>query len=392
MLKFEVHDEQELEDWLVAPSPAVFQNVDLTAYAERMMHHDLTGCAFLGCLLPEELTRLAGVAKCMVLPRVEPTPERPFDPYSVELYSPGQLYAGFDPDDPQTFEQYLDRRIYVSYIDPQTKLMRPVAADTMLLRRMHDATVSEALDDIISGKEQRIVAIMGGHDRSRAEAIYKDVAHLALQLTRNGYLIATGGGPGLMEAANLGAYVAGFVNAEDLLDEAIAQLARAPVFSDSNWLAVGFTTWKKMGSPSDSNASMNLGIPTWFYGHEPPNMFATHIAKYFENSVREEGMLAIAQGGVIFSEGNAGTVQEIFQDACQNYYRTLNRVKSPMILLGKDYWNPRAMSMTDSKDKRKQVYSLLQKLGYEKGFLDYILLTDSIDEVVSFIAAHPPAP
>lgn len=392
MLKAEVHNELELQDWLVAPGPAVFQNLDLTPYVAQMAQHDLTGCAFLGCLLPDELTRLSGIAGCMVLPRVALTPEKPFDPYSVSLYSPGELYAGFDPSDPQTFEQYLDRRIYVSYIDPKTKLLIPAAADTMLLRRMHDATVSEALDDLVNDKEQQIVAIMGGHDRSRAEAIYKDVAHLALRLTRSGYLVATGGGPGLMEAANLGAYAAGFGNAENLLDTAIAQLAQAPVYNDPNWLTVGFTTWKKMGTPPDSNASMSLGIPTWFYGHEPPNVFATHIAKYFENSVREDGMLAIAQGGVVFAEGNAGTVQEIFQDACQNYYRTLNKVKSPMILLGKDYWNPETMSMTNSKDKRKQVYSLLQKLGYEQKFLDYILLTDSIDEVVSFIAAHPPAP
>ena len=50
-------------------------------------------------------------------------------------------------------------------------------------------------------------------------------------------------------------------------------------------------------------------------------MFATDIAKYFENSLREEGLLALALAGVVFARGNAGTVQEIFQDACQNYYR-----------------------------------------------------------------------
>lgn len=40
--------------------------------------------------------------------------------------------------------------------------------------------------------------------------------------------------------------------------------------------------------------------------------------------------------GVIFAEGNAGTVQEIFQDACQNYYVNFN-FRSPMILFGTHY-------------------------------------------------------
>ena len=81
----------------------------------------------------------------------------------------------------------------------------------------------------------------------------------------------------------------------------------------------------------------SLGIPTWLYGHEPPNAFATAIAKYFANSVREDGLLAIAKAGVIYSPGSAGTIQEIFQDACQNHYITQG-VASPMVFLGSAYW------------------------------------------------------
>jgi ferredoxin len=116
-----------------------------------------------------------------------------------------------------------------------------------------------------------------------------------------------------------------------------------------------------MGTPSNPVASRNVGIPTWFYGDEPPNVFATDIAKYFENSIREEGLLAVALAGVIFAEDNAGTVQEIFQDAFQNYYRTYDEMKSPMILFGVDYWASPDMIRHSPTDKRKRVYPLLEK-------------------------------
>src|SRR5581483_8706528 len=119
---------------------------------------------------------------------------------------------------------------------------------------------------------------------------------------------------------------------------------------------------------------------TWFYGHEPPNVFATHVAKYFTNSVREEGLLAVALAGVIYAEGNAGTVQEIFEDACQNYYRTFDDARSPMILFGVDYWT-----------RLKPAWPLLKQLGEEKGFADYLLVTDDVSAIVPFLKSHPPA-
>jgi two-component system alkaline phosphatase synthesis response regulator PhoP len=39
--------------------------------------------------------------------------------------------------------------------------------------------------------------------------------------------------------------------------------------------------------------------------------------------VREDGLLSLAKGGVVFAPGPAGTIQEIFQDLTQNHYGTL---------------------------------------------------------------------
>ncbi|MBK8768220.1 MAG: hypothetical protein IPM01_27980 [Burkholderiaceae bacterium] len=181
-----------------------------------------------------------------------------------------------------------------------------------------------------------------------------------------------------------------FTDPPNTLENALSSLSTAPLYNDPLWLKKGFEVWKSLGDPVDRISSQSIGIPTWFYGHEPPNVFATHIAKYFENSVREEGLLAIALGGIIFAEGNAGTVQELFQDACQNYYRTYQKVKSPMILLGVNYWNPTSMTFGDPTDKRKQVFQLLRKLSSEKGFEDYLHITDSVRDAVDFLVKHPP--
>jgi predicted Rossmann-fold nucleotide-binding protein len=115
----------------------------------------------------------------------------------------------------------------------------------------------------------------------------------------------------------------------------------------------------------------SLGIPTWLYGHEPSTPFATHIAKFFENSLREDSILTLAFGGIIYTPGSAGTMQEIFQDAVQNHYLSFG-FSSPMIFLGKHFWT-----------EEMPVYPLLQELietGKYKNLL--LTLTDEADEIV----------
>lgn len=48
------------------------------------------------------------------------------------------------------------------------------------------------------------VAIFGSARVKKGDQVYKDVFHLAMLIGRRGYDIVTGGGPGLMEAANSG--------------------------------------------------------------------------------------------------------------------------------------------------------------------------------------------
>ena len=121
-----------------------------------------------------------------------------------------------------------------------------------------------------------------------------------------------------------------------------------------------------------------VGIPTWLYGHEPPAPFATHIAKYFANSVREDGLLAIAKHGVIFAPGSAGTTQEVFQDAAQNHYANQQFI-SPMIMFGEEHWT-----------KKRPVWPLLATVAKGKEYGELIALTDSEDEIIRRIKMFNP--
>jgi predicted Rossmann-fold nucleotide-binding protein len=121
------------------------------------------------------------------------------------------------------------------------------------------------------------------------------------------------------------------------------------------------------------DGSRSLGIPTWHYGHEPPNAFATDIAKYFKNAIREDILLHVAAAGIVFLPGAAGTVQEIFQDACENYYADASSV-APMVLVGREYWT-----------EVVPAWPLLESLAKGRAMEPVVHLVDTVDEVPALL-------
>ena len=180
--------------------------------------------------------------------------------------------------------------------------------------------------------------------------------------------MASGGGPGAMEATHLGAWMAGRTEAE--FDDAMDILSVAQTFRDEGWLRTAIEVMLKY--PQLKYRS--LGIPTWFYGHEPSTPFATDIAKYFYNSVREDTLLSIAKGGIIYSPGSAGTIQEIFQDAAQNHYETFGS-PSPMVFLGKEFFT-----------QEIPIYPLLENLMAQGKYRNLLIsITDDPEEAIETV-------
>ena len=192
----------------------------------------------------------------------------PYDPTPGGLYDAAQLYALGSA---QPFSGSIDQQIYRRARHPNMHLVRPAEA---LAQRLHDHGITVALDAFRRGRH--IVGVMGGHHMSRGCPDYTRVVALGAALARTGACVTTGGGPGAMEAANLGAAASRSSEAER--NAMIARLATAPSFADDpdHFVAVGLEVAAGIDEPVT-----NLAVPTWFYGHEPSNPFATSIAKYW---------------------------------------------------------------------------------------------------------------
>jgi predicted Rossmann-fold nucleotide-binding protein len=304
----------------------------------------------------------------------------PYQPIPQKLYTGTELFQGFDPGEPGSWGKTVDFEIFRHFvIEGRTTPKNPYMG---MMQALHDNAISEATAAFIAGR--RVAAIIGDHTLRRDSAAYRNAALLARALTRSGFLVCTGGGPGAMEASHLGASLSGSSDAE--LDHALAVLKTQPVVpalgkivdpkgavdprlvaEAQAWFTPAFELARSIRPAGES-----LAIPTWHYGHEQTTPFATHIAKYFQNSIREDGLLAIAREGIICMEGKAGTIQEIFQDATQNYYKTFGRF-SPMVLFGVEYWTT-----------TYPVAAVLQKI-FAAEFDKYILVTDDVEAAARFV-------
>ncbi|MDQ7038339.1 MAG: TIGR00730 family Rossman fold protein [Aquificota bacterium] len=168
-----------------------------------------------------------------------------------------------------------------------------------------------------------------GSSRSREKDRYYRLAYeTAFNLGKIGYAIITGGGPGIMEAANRGAY-------------------------DSGTVSVG----------------LNIEIPR----EQHPNRYQTLSLKFDYFFVRKVMLLKYSLAYVIFP-GGFGTFDELFE--ALTLIQTGKSYRFPLILFGREFWEPLLDYMRN----------YMVRFGtIDESDLDLMNLVDTPQEVVEIV-------
>jgi uncharacterized protein (TIGR00730 family) len=172
------------------------------------------------------------------------------------------------------------------------------------------------------------VSIFGSARVKPGDPYYEKTVVLARRFAQEGFSVITGGGPGIMEAANKGAAEGG-----------------------------------------GKSVGMNIRLPF----EQKPNPYANvHIDyKYF--FIRKVMFVKYAMAYVILP-GGFGTLDELFE--ALTLIQT-KRIKSfPVILMGSEYWK----GLMDWMKK-----TMMRELMIEKDDLNYFQVIDDPEEVVSYI-------
>jgi hypothetical protein len=177
------------------------------------------------------------------------------------------------------------------------------------------------------------VSIFGSARVGRRNRYYGAARRLAAALARDGFAIITGGGPGIMEAANEGAKSAG-----------------------------------------GRSCGLCIDLPT----EERPNPFIDEkfLLKFRYFFVRKVMFVRYAQAFVVFP-GGFGTLDELFE--ALTLIKTKKIARFPVFLVGTAYWDGMIKWIMDMPFKHKYIESEDLKL---------FTITDNLDEVVEKIVFH----
>jgi predicted Rossmann-fold nucleotide-binding protein len=305
-----------------------------------------------------------------------------FNPERSTLYEQPELQRGYDAArktpgfDTAVFAQYLKAKF-----DPPAGMARA--------RSLHDDGMASALRAYLSesgGRYRGSVAFMGnGNDQLRCTDTYRRTATLAYRLAKEGFLIIAGGGPGMMEAANLGAYLA---DADESAIGLAIDILRAGAKPGEDKTRCeyadpfAYTEAARAVVARFPKGHESLGIHTWFLGREATNVFATRVAKFFSKGMREEMLVSAATQAIVFTSNSAGTREDIALASTQQVYGLYCKVVS-LVFLGEKEFGDTGIFALAYKFAEPAPAPIL-------GYRSSMLLTDRADVAARFIDSARP--
>ena len=184
--------------------------------------------------------------------------------------------------------------------------------------------------EFISNLKDKSVTVFGATRFLSDNSDYQKAEKLGALLSKEGYTVITGGGPGIMEAANKGAYEAG-----------------------------------------GESAGINIELPE----SQESNRFVNKSSSFHYFFIRKM-MMSFASSVYLFFPGGYGTLDEFFEMVMLLQTKKLSQPVT-IVAVGKDYWEPLFRWFKDELYEKQKAIS--------EGDLKLFKLVDTPEEAVEYI-------
>lgn len=220
---------------------------------------------------------------------------------------------------------------------PSFKLpVKPLTSEE--LDRSIDHTIKNSNKEFIRGfdfikKHPKSVTFFGSARLNPQNRYYQKAERIAAMLAKEGYSVVTGGGPGIMEAANKGAFAA-----------------------------------------HGQSLGLTIELPT----EQNVNPFVTDHVPFFYFFTRKVCLTFSAEAYCYFP-GGFGTLDEFFE--ILTLVQTNKILRVPLILVGSEFWNPMNEFIS------QHLYEEFKTIS--KSDLDLYYIMDDEEEIVELIKNVP---
>ncbi|MEN9920812.1 MAG: hypothetical protein RL538_705 [Candidatus Parcubacteria bacterium] len=216
----------------------------------------------------------------------------------------------------------------------ETELLNPKGQDGNAVQSWR---VFRIMSEFVQGfellRDTGLAATFWGSARLKPDSpYYKAAEELAAKLAKKGFSIVSGGGPGIMEASNVGAF--------------------------------------KVGGKS---IGLNIELPY----EQKLNPYTTHSLN-FDFFFSRKVMLAFASEVYVYFPGGFGTMDELFE--IMTLVQTGKIEKLPILLYGKEFWDPLIRFFEQDMLKK------FGTIGAED--LAIYQVVDSVDDAYKYIMKH----